>query len=207
MDLLRLLTIFMKRKDYNMQITKFETLESKLIHLRDTLVLVDKDVAELFGVETRDINKAVKNNPLKFPEGYLFKVTKDEFEVLRRKFSTAKFAKTRVLPKAFTEKGLYMIATILKSEVATSATLQIIETFAKIKELSRNINDIMKTTDETIQKELAQKSNKILEEVIDIDTEILDDEDGEIVETTTKFEFNLGFAKVSRSVKKIKNDK
>ena len=63
----------------------------------------------------------------------------------------------------------------------------------------------MKTTNEEVQKELAQKSNKILEEIIDIESDILeDDEDGEVVETTTKFEFNLGFAKVSKSIKKIK---
>lgn len=63
----------------------------------------------------------------------------------------------------------------------------------------------MKTTDEAIQKELANKSNNILEEIIEIEPDILtDDEDGEIVETTTKFEFSLGFAKVSRSIKKIK---
>ena len=63
----------------------------------------------------------------------------------------------------------------------------------------------MKTTDEALQQELANKSNKILEEIIEIEPDILaDDEDGEIVETTTKFEFNLGFAKVSRSIKKIK---
>jgi len=98
-----------------------------------------------------------------------------------------------------------MVATILKSKNALNATFQIIETFSKIKELSRNINNIMKTTDETTQKELAQKSNQILEEIIDIDADVLeDDEDGEVIETTTKFEFNLGFAKVSRSVKKIK---
>lgn len=110
-----------------------------------------------------------------------------------------------VSPKVFTEKGLYMLATIIKSKVATQTTLKIIETFAKVKELSRNINSIMKTDNEDIQKELAIKSNKILEEIIEIEPDILaDDEDGEIVETTTKFEFNLGFAKVSRSVKKIK---
>jgi hypothetical protein len=188
-----------------MEIIKFETLEKKLIELRGSLVLIDKDVAQLFGVETRDINKAVKNNPDKFPDGYMFELTKEEFEILRGKFSTAKFAKTRVIPKAFSEKGLYMIATILKSNIATQATLSIIETFAKIKELSRNISDIMKTTDETIQQELAHKSNKILEEIIEIEPDILeDDTDGEVIETTTKFEFNLGFAKVSRSVKKVK---
>ena len=92
-----------------------------------------------------------------------------------------------------------------KSKKATEATFTIIETFAKVKEMSRNINAIMKTTDEALQQDLANKSNKILEEIIEIEPEILaDDEDGEIIETTTKFEFNLGFAKVSRSVKKVK---
>lgn len=191
-----------------MKITRFETLETKLVPLRNELVLVDQDVAELFGIETRDVNKAVKNNPDKFPDGYVFECTKEELEILRGRFSPTKFAKRRSLPKAFTEKGLYMLATILKSSVATQATLYIIETFAQIKELSRNINDIMKTTDESVQKELAKKSNKLLEEIIDIDESILEDEeDGEIIETQTKFEFNLGFAKVSRSIKKIKGQK
>jgi phage regulator Rha-like protein len=188
-----------------MNITKFDTLEDLLIVLRSDLVLIDQDVAKLFGVATRDVNKAVKNNPHKFSDGYVFEVTDEEFQVLRGKFSTAKFAKRRSRPKAFTEKGLYMLATILKGDTATQATIQIIETFAKIKELSRNINAIMKSTDEKVQRDLAEKSNKILEEVIDIDDEVMiDDEDGEIVETTTRFEFNLGFAKVSRSIKRIK---
>ncbi len=188
-----------------MSIVKFETIENKLIKYNNQLVIVDSDVAQLYGVETRDINKAVRNNPDKFPDGYVITLTKDELKTLQWKFSTAKFNMTRVPPKVFTEKGLYMLATIIKSKVATDTTLQIIETFAKVKELSRNINGIMRTQDEDKQKELAQKSNKILEEIIEIESDILsDDEDGEVVETTTKFEFNLGFAKVSRSIKKIK---
>jgi phage regulator Rha-like protein len=189
-----------------MEITRFNTLSNKLLTLKNTLVLIDRDVAELFGVETKEVNKAVKNNPDKFPDGYAFELTKEEKNELVKNFHRFNSLKhSTVPPKAFTEKGLYMLATILKSKVATQATIQIIETFAKVKELSRNINDIMKTTDETVQKELAQKSNIILEEIIDIDEEVLEnDEDGEVIETTTKFEFNLGFAKVSRSIKKIK---
>lgn len=188
-----------------MSIIKFESIENKLIKYHEELVIIDSDLAELYGVETRDINKAVKNNPDKFPSGYVIELTKDELETLRWKISTAKFNMTRVQPKVFTEKGLYMLATIIKSKIATETTLNIIETFAKVKELSRNINAIMKTEDAERQKELANKSNKILEEIIEIEPDILtDDEDGEIVETTTKFEFNLGFAKVSRSIKKIK---
>ncbi|MCT7597611.1 ORF6N domain-containing protein [Aliarcobacter butzleri] len=179
-------------------------IEELIVELNGQKIIVDKDVAGLYGVETRDINKAVKNNPEKFPNGYMYEVSNQEFEYLRGKFSTAKFAKTRTNPKVFTEKGLYMLATILKSTKATQATLMIIETFSKIRELSRNINSIMKTTDEDLQKELANKSNKILEEIIEISPDVLEDDEGEIVETTTKFEFSLGFAKVSRSIKKIK---
>jgi len=190
-----------------MEITKFETLENKLVEVKGTLVLVDKDVAELFKIETKRINEAVKNNEDKFPnETYVLELDKDEKKYVVENFDhLSKLKYSPHNPKVFTEKGLYMLATILKSDVATQATLQIVETFAKVKELSRNINNIMKTTDETIQKDLAQKSNQILEEIIDISDDILDDgEDGEVIETQTKFEFNLGFAKVSKSIKKIK---
>ena len=191
--------------EQNLEVTKFKTFENKLIRLRDKLVLLDSDVAELYEVEVKRINEAVKNNPDKFPDGYIVELTNDEWENLKSKFSTSSWGGKRKLPKAFTEKGLYMLATILKSKRATKATIAIIETFAKVKELSRNINGIMKTTDENIQSELAQKSNKILEDIIEIEPDILEDEDdGEIIEITTKFQFNLGFAKVSRSIKKIK---
>ena len=190
-----------------MEIIKFEELENKLIKYNEEFVLVDRDVAQLYGVETRDINKAVTNNPEKFPEGYIIELNEDEKKELVENFHRFnKLKHSTVNPKVFTEKGLYMLATIIKSKVATQTTIKIIETFAKVKELSRNINDIMKTDDENIQKNLASKSNKILEDIIEIEDEILsNDEDGEVIETTTKFEFNLGFAKVSRSIKKIKS--
>lgn len=189
-----------------MEIMKFETLESKLINYNNQMVLIDSDVAELYGVETKRVNEAIKNNLDKFPKGYILELSKEEKNKVVENFDhLLKLKYSPHNPKVFTEKGLYMLATILKSEVATQATIQIVEIFAKIKELSRNINAIMKTTDEEIQKDLAQKSNQILEEIIEIEPDVLeDDEDGEVIETTTKFEFNLGFAKVSRSVKRVK---
>jgi len=189
-----------------MDIVKFENLESKLIKYNDDVVLLDKDVAELYGVSTKEVNQAVSNNKDKFPDEYVIELSKEEKTELVKKFDRFNSLKhSTVNPKVFTEKGLYMLATIIKSKQATQTTIAIIETFAKVKELSRNINSIMKTTDEDVQKELANKSNRILEEIIDIEEDILeDDENGEVVETTTKFEFNLGFAKVSRSIKKIK---
>ena len=196
----------LKTKDKSMQVTKFGTLEKKLILLRDTLVLLDKDVANLYEMEPKKLRQQLKRNADKFPKDYAFQVTDAEVELMvSQNVTPSKKQYGGTNPWVFTEKGLYMVATILKSKNALDATFTIIETFARIKELSRNINAIMKTTDEHAQNELAQKSNKILEEIIDIEPDILeDDEDAEIIETHTKFEFNLGFAKVSRSVKKIK---
>ncbi len=95
--------------------TNIIEVENKIITLRDQQVILDSDVAELYGVQTKEINQAVRNNPEKFPQGYIFQLENQEFKDLRSKFLTTKYQKTRQLPKAFTEKGLYMLATILKS--------------------------------------------------------------------------------------------
>ncbi len=82
----------------------------------NNLLVIDADIAELYGVETKRINKAVKNNPDKFPDGYLFELNKKEWNSLKSKFSTSIKGGKVKLPTAFTEKGLYMLATILKSQ-------------------------------------------------------------------------------------------
>jgi len=157
-----------------MDIMTFKNVEGKIVTIRDMQVLVDRDLAELYGVETRDINKAVKNNPEKFPDGYVFELSKDEFEYLRGKFSTAKFSKTRTLPKAFTEKGLYMLATILKSETATQTTIAIVETFSKTKQLSRTVKELSVIQDKGEQKALMQKGGELIAEILDDDLAVTD---------------------------------
>ena len=91
--------------------------EEIIITLRNQQVILDCDVAELYGVATKEINQAVRNNPEKFPEGYIFKLDNQEIISLRSKILTLKNSgrgqHTKYPPKAFTEKGLYMLATIL----------------------------------------------------------------------------------------------
>ena len=112
--------------------------ESKIIVIRDTQVILDRDVAELYGVTTRDINKAVKNNPTKFPFGYIIELTASEKGELVENFHRFNPLKhSTVLPHAFTEQGLYMLATILKSPLATQTTITIIDTFTKLRKLAR----------------------------------------------------------------------
>ena len=92
-------------------------MEEKIITLRNQQVILDCDVAELYGVETKRINEAVSNNPEKFPEGYIIQLDNHEVASLRSNLSTLKNTgrgqHTKYPPKAFTEKGLYMLATIL----------------------------------------------------------------------------------------------
>jgi hypothetical protein len=102
--------------------------------------MLDRDLAELYGVETKHINQAVKNNPHKFPDGFIFELTKDELENLRSKDLTSSWGGSRYVPKVFTEQGIYMLATVLKSRVAADVTVMIVKTFANMRRLI-NSND------------------------------------------------------------------
>ena len=112
-------------------------------------MIADADVAALYGVETREVNQAVRNNIDKFPEHYVFELTKSELFDLKSKILISKVSDNNRKPtKVFTERGLYMLATVLKGEKATAATLAIIETFTKVRELKRELLDLHKETDD-----------------------------------------------------------
>ena len=175
-------------------IVKIENLKGMIIEIRGESVLLDSDVARIYHVETKRVNEAVKNNPDKFPQDYMFAISEDEFADLRSKISTAKFAKTRVAPKAFTEKGLYMLATILRSKQAVDATFGIIETFSKIRELSRNVKELSNIQDKANQKTLMQRSGKLIAEILDDDLQTSDAE--------TSIELNFAVLKFKHTVKK-----
>jgi len=198
----------------SMNILTTQQIEGKIFALRGENVLLDSDVAALYEVETREINQAVKNNPGKFPEGYIIHLDKDEWASLRSKILTSKeeepvekfdeSLKSKILisnrggknihPKAFTEKGLYMLATILKGERAVQTTIAIVETFAKIKEMSRTIVELSKVPDEEQQKNLMQKGGEIMADLIGSDLATTD--------TETSFELNFAVMKFKHLVKR-----
>ena len=174
---------------------KFENLQDSIIELRGQSVLLDADVAEIYGVETRDINKAVSNNPDKFPVGYVVELsTQEKCELVEIFHRFNKLKHSTVNPKAFPEKGLYMLATILKSPQAVQATLAIIETFAKIRQLSRSIQELSIVKNKTDQKALMQRSGEII-------TELLDD-DLQTTDTETSIELNFAVLKFKHTIKK-----
>lgn len=174
---------------------ELQRIEEKIILIQDRQVILDSDVAELYGVETKRINEAVKNNPDKFPEGYIISLRQSDKEEVVENFdrlSNLKFSS--VLPKAFSEKGLYMVATILKSPKATETTIAIIETFAKVRELSRSIAEISEVTDKETQKSLIQRSGELISDVLSSDFQT--------VGTETTIELNFSVLKVKHTVKK-----
>ncbi|MFX4278370.1 ORF6N domain-containing protein [Aliarcobacter butzleri] len=117
------------------------SIKDKIYTIRDKQVMLDRDLAQIYGVETKHINQAVRNNQDKFMEDFYFELTDIEFEDLRSKILTANFSKVRIKPKVFTEQGIYMLATILKSKVASQVTVYIIKTFANMRKLiSQNIS-------------------------------------------------------------------
>lgn len=169
--------------------------KSNIVLVRDIPVITDADVAALYGVETKRINEAVRNNPDKFPADYMFMLTQEEATDLRSKFSSTKLSsKSRTLPKVFTEKGLYMLATILKGEVATSTTISIIEAFAKLRELSRTIGELSANPGQYEQRSLMQKSGEIMADLFG--------EDMQTSETETEIELNFAVLKLKHTIKR-----
>jgi len=172
-------------------------IDSKIIELREEFIIIDRDVAELYEVETKRVNEAVSNNVDKFPNGYMFELTKDEKTKVVEHFDHLEPIKySPYLPKAFTKKVLWMLATILSSKKAKETTFLIIETFDKIDNLKYNLKQLESTKDNLLKEQLSQKSGEII-------AELLETSDEYDTDTETSVEVNFGLLKYKRTVKKI----
>ena len=181
-----------------------QRVESMILAIRGVNVILDADVAYLYGVETKRINEAVKNNPDKFPEDYMFVLTDEELQVLRSTRSTSnilrsKFStKSRTLPKAFTEKGLYMLATILRSKKSIEVTFAIIETFVKVRMMKRELVDLHNETDKSILSDKMNHFSDVLSDIVMPDLETS--------ETESILELNFIIGKIKHTVKRIRKN-
>ena len=187
-----------------------EIIEEKLIEIRNKKVILDCDVAHLYGIETKRVNEAVKNNPEKFPEGYVIYLDEEETDFLRSSNSIVEIGDepveifdrfknikhSTVRPKAFTDKGLYMLATILKSPKSTQTTIAIIETYSKLVQFSKAIQSISENKNEKTNKELMEKGGALLSEILVGDTQL--------DETETSIELNFALLKLKHIVKRKK---
>lgn len=125
--------------------------------------MLDRDLAELYKVQTRVLNQAVKRNIKRFPQDFMFKLDKKELENLKSQIVTSSWGGTRKEPLAFTEQGVAMLASVLNSDRAIDVNIQIIRTFTKLRELL--------ATNEALQRkiiEIEQRYDKKLKEVFGI---------------------------------------
>ena len=186
-----------RKQDVALMPISIEDVQDKIIILRDEPVILDMDVAALYGVQTKEINQAVKNNPGKFPFGYIMGLDEYEKEELVKNFDRFNILKhSSVPPKAFTERGLYMMATILKSKQAEQTTLAIIDTFASVKELARTIRELNGVTSKEEQKGLLKRSGELIGNILGNDMTTS--------ETETELELNFAVLKVKHTIKRTK---
>ena len=179
-----------------MNLIIYDQVKSKIVQLRNQNVLLDSDVAELYGVETRAINQAVKRNPEKFPKGYIIELDFKEVESMRSQIVTASKRNVTNFPKAFTERGLYMLATILKSPKAIGTTIAIIDTFSQMKELTRSVYEFSRASNNQQRAEIFENSAEIITNLLDNELMVSRDE--------TSFKIKLPFFEMTRKVTKVK---
>ena len=183
----------MKKEIKKQSENKIAKVETNIIVLRGQDVILDRDVAEIYGVETRVLKQAVRRNEEKFPDSYMFKLSQKEFKVLKiskTSQNVTSFGGAQYAPFAFTEKGLYMLATILKSPEAVDATFAIIETFAKLRELARTMErlndaDVPEVEVTTLKERSAKLFNEVFTDTLPLKMR------------KTKLSFNFGVVKIS----------
>ncbi|MEK9150329.1 MAG: ORF6N domain-containing protein [Candidatus Desantisbacteria bacterium] len=119
------------------ELVPIERIEEKILLMRGQKVMLDKDLARLYGVETKVLVQAVKRSIERFPEDFMFQLTKEELgEILRSQFVTSSWGGRRYLPYAFTEQGVAMLSSVLNSKRAISVNIQIIRVFTKLRRMA-----------------------------------------------------------------------
>ena len=155
------------KKEDNILLALMKEVEDKIAVIRNQEVIADADVAYLYGVETREVNQAVKNNVDKFPSSYMFELNTSELRDLKSKILISNVSPNNRKPtKVFTERGLYMLATVLKGERARNITFAIIETFAKVRELKRELLELHSETDKQKQASKMKHFGEVLSDIV-----------------------------------------
>jgi len=137
-----------------------ELIQSKIVVLRDEKVMIDRDLAELYSVETKQLKRAVRRNIDRFPADFMFELTREEYNSLRSHFGTSSWGGTRYLPMAFTEQGVAMLSSVLNSKRAIEVNIAIMRAFVQLRKITSS------------QKQLARKLQEIEARLEDHDESI-----------------------------------
>ncbi|MEK9161163.1 MAG: ORF6N domain-containing protein [Patescibacteria group bacterium] len=139
-----------------------ERIINKIFLIRGKKVMIDKELAELYNVETKILIQAVKRNIKRFPEDFMFQLTKTEFINLRSQIVTSSWGGRRYSPYAFTEQGVAMLSSVLNSKKAIMVNIQIIRTFTQLRELLSTNKDL-KEKIENMEKKYDKQLREIFE--------------------------------------------
>jgi hypothetical protein len=137
-----------------------EIVMNKIYQIRGQKVMLDNDLADLYEVETRRLNEQVKRNIDRFPEDFMFQLTKEEFEYLKSQIATSSWGGRRKLPFVFTEHGVLMLSSVLNSDRAINVNIQIMRIFTRVRQLL-NDNLSVKLELEKIKKKLENQDKNI----------------------------------------------
>lgn len=137
----------MAKKDSEIAIPQ-EALINKIFEVRGIKVMLDSDLAELYQVETRRLNEQVKRNIERFPEDFMFELTKQEWNDLKSQSATSSWGGRRKLPSVFTEHGILMLSSVLNSSTAIKVNIQIMRTFTQMREMIANHQQVFKELEE-----------------------------------------------------------
>jgi len=129
-------------------VVPIERIASVIYLVRDQKVMLDMDLAELYGVETKRLNEQVKRNLRRFPEDFMFQLTKEEFENLKSQIATSSWGGRRTLPYVFTEQGVAMLSSVLNSDRAIDINVAIIRTFIRMREMLATHEDVARKIEE-----------------------------------------------------------
>lgn len=116
---------------------------NKIYIIRGQKVMIDEDLSEIYGVETKRLNEQVKRNIKRFPKDFMFEISNREFENLKSHFATSSWGGRRTLPRAFTEQGIAMLSSILNSDTAIEVNIRIIRVFTKMREYAITNKEIL----------------------------------------------------------------
>jgi cell shape-determining protein MreC len=171
-----------------LQILPDETIINKIYIIRDKKVMIDRDLAELYGVDTRVLNQAVKRNLKRFPDDFMFQLTDEEFRNLRSQIVTSSWGGSRFKPMVFTEQGVAMLSSVLTSERAVSVNIQIIRVLTRMRAIIESHKDILKKL------EILEKKDIELDEKVSLIFEYLKElEQSKQEETEFKQRKRIGF--------------
>ena len=147
-----------------------EIIFSKIFLVRNKQVILDRDLADFYQVETKQLKRAVRRNINRFPEDFMIELSLEEFQLLRSQFGTSSWGGSRYSPMAFSEHGIVMLASVLHSQKAISVNIQIVRAFLKMREILNSQNIMFSRlrkveTDQIRQGEKISQIFKLLEEI------------------------------------------